>query len=407
MNQRILIVGKSFRNLEKYLDSHGYEYVILKDRLFAASKPQPHQVLCDFSSKARVVEAVTKLPGNFSGVMTVYENYIMPAAWIAEALNLPGLPLAAAEACTDKQIMRAAFAQAPEPISPDFAEVNSLDELQDFAASHQFPLILKPANLAKSLHVTKSHDLEELLANYQLTQQSIAETYRKYAPHRQPKILVEEFLEGTIHSVDAFIGADGSPQILENIVDYQTGYDIGHDDNFHYSRILPSKLSASQQTALRQVAKFGCQALGMKSTAAHIEIIMTPKGPRIVEIGARNGGYRERMHRLANGIDITGAALAVAEGRKPTIAATQNQPCAVLELFPKKSGLFKRIVNEERLRQLDSLVYLSVKPALGDLVGKAAEGHKMCAVIILHNANPEQFAQDLAFVNEAVHVEIA
>lgn len=405
MKQRILVVGKSFKNLEKYLEEQGYDFVVLKDRLFAPKKPRTNQVLCNFSNQQTVLDTVKTLPGGFSGVMTVYENYILPAAWITHELNLPGLPLSAAEACTDKQIMRQAFARAPEPISPAFTEVSSLQDLKAFAAQHHFPLILKPANLAKSLLVTKNHNIDELITSYQAAQQTIAEIYKKYAPHREPKLLVEEFLQGSIHSVDAFIGQDGIPQVLENVVDYQTGYDIGHDDNFHYSRILPSALSKQDQQALRHVAKLGCQALGMKNTAAHIEIIMTPHGPRIVEIGARNGGYRERMHNLANGIDITGAALAVAEGRQPQLVATKNEPCAVLELFPKQAGLFKGLVNEHKLRQLSSLVYISIKPSVGDMVGKAAEGHKMCAVIILHNSNAEQFEADLEFVSQSVHVQ--
>lgn len=404
--KRILIVGDCLSTLKEYLEAHEFDYIVLKDKRLTkfADKKFKRRVVCDFSSRDAILTTVDSIKKPIDGVLATYENYILPAAWISDHLGLPGLPVASAEACTDKFIMRSLFEQAPEKISPGFAVVNNEEEVLAFAKAHSFPLILKPTNLAKSLLVTKSHNIEELQANYRETMSQIANVYQRYAPHRAPKLLIEEFLVGSIHSVDAFVDSDGTPHVLNEIVDYQTGYDIGFDDNFHYSRLLPSKLSPEQQKQLRHCASIGVQALGMKNTPAHIEIIMTPEGPRIVEIGARNGGYRERMHRLAHDIDITGAALALCTGQNLSITAQKNEPCAVLELFPRYEGTFVGIAHETELRALDSLYYMAKKPTVGQTVGKAANGYKMCAVVILHNANSAQFAADLAFVNEHVQV---
>lgn len=403
----ILIVGKKFSTLTNYLLAHGHEYTFLQDVSTTKfpDKKFKRRVLADFSSKETLLSAVDQLKVRPDAAITTYENYILPTAWITEHLGLPGMPVAAAEACTDKTLMRTLFEGAPEKISPAFQTVTNETELKAFAEAHEFPLILKPANLAKSLLVTKNHTIEELLGNYRKSVDLLQTTYKKYAPNREPKLLVEEFLQGSIHSVDAFVDAQGNPTVLEQVVDYQTGYDIGYDDNFHYSRLLPSKLSPAHQQALRHCAEIGIRALGMKSSPAHVEIIMTPAGPRIVEIGARNGGYRERMHLLANQIDISKAALQVALGQAADTTARANEPCAVLELFPKHPGTFSAISNEARLRTLPSLEYFSQKVNPGDFVGKAADGYKMCAVIILHNADQAQFDTDLAFINQHVSVE--
>ena len=53
--------------------------------------------------------------------------------------------------------------------------------------------------------------------------------YKKYAANRKPKMIIEEFMEGSVHSVDAFVDSNGTPHVLESIVDYQTGYDMGFD----------------------------------------------------------------------------------------------------------------------------------------------------------------------------------
>ncbi|HMQ96456.1 MAG TPA: ATP-grasp domain-containing protein, partial [Candidatus Saccharibacteria bacterium] len=349
----ILIIGKSFSGLKDHLITHGYQYTVLQDKL-ATKSPEKHlknRLVVDFANPNALLEASSAIHKKkpIDGVVTIYENYVLHASRISTHLGLSGMSEKAAQACTDKELMRELFSQAPAKISPDSAVITSEKDVQTFAKSHGFPLIIKPANLSKSLLVTKSTSFEELITNYRKTVKQITSVYAKYAPGQTPKLLIEEFMEGPIFSVDAFVDANGVPHVLENVVDYQTGYDIGHNDNFHYSRLLPSQLPADKIKAIRQIATTGCRALGMTSSPAHIEIIYTKDGPRIVEIGARNGGYRERMHRLANDIDITKNALALALNQPLDIAPKKNDPVGVFELFPKTPGIFQGIKNEDAL----------------------------------------------------------
>ncbi len=406
---RFLIVGPSTAALRTYLASHGHDFSALVDHTQTKHRigAKPYKHITDFSDETTYLEKAIELHkiNPIDGILTVYENSVLPAAKIAKTLGLPSLPVESAEACTDKEIMRSLFAVAPQKISPDYKVVTSLEEVFDFAQNHRYPLILKPANLAKSLLVTKNTSKQELTDNYRKTIEQIDGIYKRYAPHRKPKLLIEEFMEGSIHSVDAFVDHLGTVHVLDCIVDYQTGYDVGYDDNFHYSRILPSALPTEMKNSVKETAVLGCQALKMRSTPAHIEIIVTAAGPRIVEIGARNGGYRERMHRIANGIDVFGATLQVATGDLPKIDKQRDDFCAVLELFPKQSGVFTGISHEHEARELASLVEFRTKVDPGTKVGKSSEGHKMCAMIMLHNTDATQFSSDLKFVTEQVKVE--
>ena len=400
----VLIIGKIFSGKIDYLLEHGHSYLVLRDIKTTEdpTKRLKNQVLCDFSSRETIVETVRNLPQKPDAIMSAYENYVLPMAYVGEELGLPTIPVEAAEACTDKQLMREAFSKSPKPISPEFDDAMTWEKVETFARNHEFPLILKPANLSKSLLVTKSLNMEELEKNWHRTMDQIDAVYKKYAPDRKPKIIIEEFLEGSVHSIDAFVDSDGEVHLIDGIVDYQTGYDIGYDDNFHYSRLLPSRLEGQEKRDFMECAELGCKMLGMKNSAAHIEIIMTKNGPRLVEIGARNGGYRERMYRLANGIDIIGNTLALAFGKLPDIEPRKHEPVAVLELFPKKPGEFAGIKNEEELKKLPSLEYLSIKAEPGQFVGKSSDGYKTTAVVILHNEDSEQFKKDLDFVNNNV-----
>ncbi len=398
----IAIIGKAFSGLTNYVTKNDHTYILFKDAKRVPTNPKENTVYIDFSNEQNVINSVAEShkKQTFDATLTIFEQYIVFNAKLADALGLPGLGVDAAHACTDKSIMRT----APKKISPDFQLINSLDDLESFAATHHFPLILKPANLAKSLLVTKNHDLSELKANYERMLGRMDDVYRKYAPHNKQLILIEEFLEGSIHSVDAYVDAAGTPTILPFIVDYQTGYDIGYDDNFHYSRLLPSVLSAETQQDFLETAEIAIRALGMKNSAAHVEIIVTKDGPRVVEIGARNGGYRERMHAAAHGIDIYKNALLTIARLPLQLDATKNEPCAVLELFPRNAGKFSHLENESILRTLASLEYLSIKYKPGELTGKSSDGYKAACVIMLHHKDPNQFKQDLGFVNNNVFV---
>lgn len=398
----ILVVGKAFSGIKKYMTDHGHEYTILQDQLATKypGKKLKNRVVVDLLDEKNTLKVVDKINSKkkIDATFVTYESYIVINSVIAKHLKLPGLTRKSAEACTDKELMRTLFSQAPEKISPDFAVAESREAVIEFAYTHNFPLILKPANLAKSLLVTKNSNLEELLSNYDKATNLMESTYAKYAPGRTPKLIIEEYLDGHIHSVDAFVDSHGEPHVLENVVDYQTGYDIGYEDNFHYSRLLPSRLSRSEIQKIRHTAAVGCKALGITSSPAHVEIIYTRDGPRIVEIGARNGGYRERMHWLANGIDITGNALAVAMNMPLSIKPTKQDSVGVFELFPKKPGYFQGISNENLLKNLTSLQYADIKAKEGQYIGKSSDGYKMTAVVILANASPEVFNEDLTIL---------
>ncbi len=300
----ILIVGKPFSGLSSYLLAHNFEYIVLKDARLqkANSKNLKRRTFCSFSNREKMLATVDALAQkhHIAAVMTVYEQYVLATAEIANHLKLPGLPIEAARACTDKYVMRQKFAHAPKKISPDYAVVESETDVRTFVDAHAFPLILKPANLSKSLLVTKSESYDELIQNYDRTVTNLGATYAKYAPNTIPKLLIEEFMEGPAHSVDAFVDNQGQAHVLNAVVDYQTGYDIGYDDNFHYSRLLPSTLSSKDIAEIIEVAKLGCKALGMKNSPAHIEIILTSDGPRIVEIrpGPRSRAAASALTRL-------------------------------------------------------------------------------------------------------------
>lgn len=404
----ILVVGKGYSGVTSRLREAGHEYIILRDRTTSKhpDKKYKRQVLGDFTSRETIFASVDALAVKPDAVVTIYENYILATAWIAEHLGLPGMPIDAALACTDKWLMRQAFRAATEQVNPDFAIVQTEDDLLSFASTHSFPLMLKPANLVKSLLISKNDSIDELLDSYRHTMEIIDDVYARYSPDRQPSVIVEEFLEGSMHTVAAFADKNGTAHIMSQIADLQMARDVRFDDNFLYSRKLPSNLSANDQQAILHTAAVGMAALNMHGSPAHIEIILTPHGPRIVEIGARIGGYRERMYDLSYGINMIDAAVAVALGNQPILAESRSDASAVIELFPKQTGSFTEIEGAEHIKSLPSCISFNIKAQPGQMVGRATDGYKFSAVIVLHSEDKNQLDADLSFITNHVRVHV-
>lgn len=402
-----LVIGQHYSPLAKKIKERGDHYVLLQDSSIRfSSRADPDRTLeVGFKDLGAVLELTDQYSGRADGVVSLYEQYVLPLAYIADKLALPGLSISAAQACTDKLLMRQQFSQSPEPISPAFTEVEDESSLLEFAKENGFPLILKPVHLSKSLLIARCDSEQELIDNYRHIKERLASVYSKYAAARQPKLILEQFMEGPQYSTDAFVDGAGNIAMIDNVTALQTGYDIGYDDNFTYSRRFDNKIEDALKNEILRVSALGIKALGITNSAAFIQLVLTQDGPRIIEIAARIGGYRERMYRLSKGIDMLGNVLTTALGEGVNVSPTKNQPCIALELFPQHSGTFKGITQEDRLRSLPSLNYLSVKAAAGSYVGKSSEGYKMTAVVILHNEDQDQFEKDLDFINKNVRVE--
>ena len=404
--EQLWLLGKLAKSYGDELRKRGYKVNLISDgpKKYKSIMPD-NNVIADFSSKESLIRSLKKQSIKVDGVLTQgFENYVLPSAWLAEYYNVPGLSEEAALVATDKTLMRQKFIEYDATITPEFTELFEWETAEKFAQTHQFPLILKPAHLAKSLLVTKNSNLIELRENYNHAQKILTEIYRKYAVKgRQPKMLVEEYLDGSAHSIDAVIDQKQRIQLLE-IVDYVVGYEIGIKDNFHFARLLPSRLTPDMQNKVKTVAEKGIKALDLRSSPAHIEIIITKDGPKIIEIGARAGGYRVRMYQEANGIDYFTAIFDTAIGKSSKLVKTKNNFCAVLEVFPKKDGILKVIKGLDRLKENSATVYVRKINQIGDQVGLAKNGYKAVLIVMLVSNNKQKFFDCYNYVKDQLEI---
>ncbi|KXK26679.1 MAG: argininosuccinate lyase [candidate division WS6 bacterium OLB20] len=409
MSSHVLILGIPTADLVEDLNRAGYRVSLIED----TRKLQEHESVSGFSQVIKadfdrfdsVRDAVGQLNTPVDAVISRYENYTVAKQQVCELLGLPTASADSILASTDKLLQRKRFAEYAPEITPAFTKITSVEEALSFAGIHGYPLISKPTNLVKSLLVKRSDTPEQLEQNISDTLREISGLYNKYrVTGREKNIILEQYLEGSFHSVECFMDSDRHVHFAPSAVDLVMGPQIGFNDNFNYSRKLPSALSAEETSLLFEAAGKAMKALDLVYFAGHVEAVMTENGPRIIEVNSRVGGYRSRMFNWTNGINLNLAEATVAMGQKPQLDPVKSGFCAVYEVFPKTPGTVTEITGIKDLRGTSAVRYISVKAEPGEYAGLSRDGYKAACVIIILTEDSGEFDTFCARVEDTVHV---
>lgn len=390
----IYVVGQPNRksDIVETIHSLGYKAGLLIDHRLKQNDLREYDRLIevDFDHLDEELTRLDALSLEVAGLVCTFENYVVAKAKLGAHFQVPALSYESARLATDKSLMRRAFLDADRTISPDFSTVDSLEQALAFARSHSYPLIIKPTNLVKSLLVLKCDDEAQLIEQFTYASDNIESLYKKYKIYdRAPQLIIEEFIIGKQYSIAAFVDSKGTPHFCDGIVSLRNAQDIGVDDNYLFSRMLPAELSEDTIHEMYDVAEKGIRALKMQSVPAHVELISGPNGTKIIEIGARIGGYRPRMYELSYGIDLTKQEVRLALGQQPNLAGTFSTYSAVYELFPEHEGLFETIEGDF---DPGLLKYYRVIAKQDMTIGPAKHGFKAAAIIIV--ADTQRIAFD-------------
>lgn len=337
--------------------------------------------------------------GKVAGLLCTYENYLLAKSKLGTFFDVPALSLKSAKLSTDKLLMRAAFQQHDTSITPAFQEIGNVDEAQRFANQHDFPVITKPANLVKSLFVSRSDNLSELTGHVSGTLHKIAAFYKsQHVYERTPRLLIEEYMSGEQYSVAAYVDATGNIYFCPGVTKLITASDRGHKDNYLYQRELPTRLAPGEENDFFDVARKGIEALGLTASPAHVELMKTKDGIKIIEIGARTGGYRPRMYEISYGIDLIDTEISIALGEAPQLSGKLENFVAVFELFSETSGNFYQITGaSDKIKKAST--YFSIKPTIGSKIGPAKDGFRATAVVIISDSDEQRFQEKIQAID--------
>jgi len=221
------------------------------------------------------------------------ESHTMAAAHAREACGIPGTSVRTAYLCRDKPAMKDAL-RAVGISTAQSMGASSAAEVREFVASVGYPIILKPraaAGASGTSRVDSDAELDRALA--------------ELGASGATDIAVEEFVEGHEGFYDT-ISIDGHPAY-----DFISHYYPNVLEAMRERWISPQFISTNRidqvedYAEVRDLGLRAIEALGIGTSATHMEWFFGPKGLRFSEIGCRPPGVRAwDLYAAGNDVDI-------------------------------------------------------------------------------------------------------
>jgi formate-dependent phosphoribosylglycinamide formyltransferase (GAR transformylase) len=255
------------------------------------------------------------------------EAHTLAAAQARENCTIPGTSTRTAWLCRDKPSMKEALRAAGVPTAAS-AAVTSAAEVHEFVNTIGYPIILKPRTGAGALDTTRVDD-----------RAGLDEALGRFGGQGVESIAVEEFVEGHEGFYDT-VSVDGNSSL-----DFVSHYYPNVLEAMRTRWISPQFVSTNRvDTApdyqeLRDLGARVNAALGVGTSATHMEWFFGPKGLRFSEIGCRPPGVGAwDLYSAGNDIDIYREwANAVVHGH---VAARPSRRFAtgIVALRPERDG---------------------------------------------------------------------
>lgn len=316
------------------------------------------------------IDAICEVAKDFQpdGIMTLATD--MPMRSIAAAtslLGLPGISMDTAIKSTDKGEMIKAFKEHGVE-SPWFYIIENGAQLQEVMPQIEYPCILKPTDNAGSRGVMLVNSETEL---YEAYQYSVSQS-------RGGWVILEEYMTGPEVSVEVMV-VDSVPHVLQVTDKLTTGapyfVEMGHNQ--------PSMLPIEDVERIKDLACRAVKSVGINCGPSHVEIKLTPNGPKMVELGARMGGDCITTHLvpLSTGVDMIKATIDVSLGLTPNITPSLKKGSAIRFLDAPR-GVISSIEGIEEARNIDGVQEVSLTKSLGDEVTEIHSSLDRCGFVI-------------------------
>jgi len=394
-NSLILIMGSIRRGEYEYLLSKGYKLGVIVDtnRQVSLANPKHFDLVeyFDFSKKYSDLENLVnqiQKTWNINSILNLREYYVKETAKLQRYLGLPSMNDDSVELVTNKTLMHKRFVEKLGVNSTaKFSDVSTENDLINFMKFAKYPVILKPNNFYGSLFVRKINNPKDLISTFRENLLKISEFSNKYGiKMNDASMQVEEYLEGSNHSLDALVDNNGDIHAAP-IVDVTTGNDLGYPDFHHFARWSPSLLSDDLQEETNRFGKEAIKALNIKNSAVHVEFINTTHGIKLLEIAARPGGHRNRVLEMTYNIPYIHEYIMMQQGKTPNLNKKTNKGFMIVTPFPKEKKRFNHVSNTalNDILNFPTYHFHEIKTQVGSWIGPAYEGFLSSFVIELQS----------------------
>ena len=366
-------------------------------------------VSCDFSKPDSIATALLPYQDELLAITCRSEKSMARFADVIPHVSYLHVPTTdSLRWASDKLMMRKRFKIYDPAITPKFTLIkeNTKEERQRIVKKIGFPMIIKPTNLAASLFVSICYHEEDLVKTLQTTLRKINKAYENDNRLEEPKLIAEEYMDGDMYSIDSYVNEYGEV-VHCPLVKVITGKKIGHDDFYNYLQITPPLFKRSTVEKAEMVATKGIHALGLRNTITHTELMKIDDEWKVIEIGARMGGFRHVLHSLTCNIDHSLNDILIRIPQKPIMPKKCNSYACAMKWFANKEGRIIEMKGIKKIEQLESFHSIVVNKKNGDRAIFARHGGRSIFNLFLHNQERSKLLADIRRVEQLVKIKVS
>lgn len=360
----------------------------------------------DFDSAISIRDTLRVYQDRIFAVTCQYENSMLELKKLIAFF--PYLPMPTATSIdwsTEKKLMRELLESYDASLVPAYMEITDASNItiDKIEKKLSYPIVVKPSGLEGSLLVSMVVNREELIETLKRTFRDVQTAYDVWIKRQTPRLLVEEFMDGEMYSVDAYVSADGTCRYTPP-VKVLTGRKVGFDDFFGYMRMTPSGLNEQDISNLYDTAQKACHAVCLRSVTAHVELMKLAQGWKVIELGPRIGGYRHDMYALSYGINHIMNDILNRAGEVPDIPIDVRAYTAVFNIYAHQEGYITSIDGKEIVEGLASFISLKQGLYLGDTALFAKNNGDPIFDIILSNSESALLQSDIKIMQRVLQI---
>lgn len=263
-----------------------------------------------------------------------------------------------------------------------------------------YPVVVKALDSAGTNGVFVCHSADEVRFSY-----SQIFGVENYMGKMNKEVLVQSYLHGIEYVVNT-VSRNGQRYIVD-LWEYRKQEVPGYGKIYDRDKLI--SFDGDIQDQLIAYNSQVLDALQIQNGPSHAEIMMTPEGPVLVEVGARiGGGTNMDVSNQCVGLNAVQLSVAcyvnpdefynlVKDERKVTKFAM------IVDLANKRSGLIEKLTLEEAVAKLPSYHSVSINVMVGDTLKPTIDIFSTLMSVQLVHEDPAQLEADyLAILEMAV-----